>query len=98
MHLSDQGRSRNGERLMRPFHCDDVHNVLAWNQVKEHEVPGDHSIVAVATQRIRFTGEWIVTQPSKGREDEISVASRKPCDGDLEVIWHVDAPHTLRLP
>ena len=39
-----------------------------------------------------ISAKWIVAHRLKSLEEEISVASWKPCDSDLDVVWHVDLP------
>jgi len=82
---------------MRPLDGGDVQDVLARNDVEENQVAGHHTIVAVAAECVDIATKWIVAHRPKSFEEEISVASRKPCDGDLDVVWHVDLPHRSPL-
>src|SRR5437867_5784587 len=49
---------------------------------------------ALPEVRPQGTRERIACHRAHGCEYQVRVSAAEPCDGDLEMIWNVDAPHT----
>src|SRR5262245_11403618 len=83
---------------MWPLDRGHVDDVLRGNQVEEDQVRPDDAVVGVVPEHVHVASERIRCHSPHGGEETVSVDPRELCDGDLERVWNVDAPHTPPPP